>query len=436
MKSSSRVVVNTFFQVANRFLVILVSLVTTALLTRLLGSSGYGSYVFITSFILIFVNLSDIGLTLVGVREASQNKAAAGRIFNNVFGMRLLLSWILFALFNLAVAFLPQFAGLRLPTFIASFVVFFLTVRTTSQGVLQSNLRLDLASSLEVLASFLFLAFLGAFRFLGRPISLQSLMGFWSVSALFSGLFGLVVASRYQPLKLSLDRPEVSRLLRQALPLGAYFLVFSVYDRGIDSFILKTYFPSSVVGYYGLAYKIHGNLVLGAAFLMNSLFPLLASLKGDAVRLKATYEKAFTFLFLAGLSIFGGGLLLAPSVIGLISGSGFSPSVLALRLLLGATFFSYLNHLTGYLLVALGKQKELLGFSLVAFVVNLVLNLVFIPRFSFPAAAVITVLTELTILVFTQNFLTKEYDLRYTPLILLANLKELWQKKQHYFEFL
>lgn len=436
MKSSFRVIANTFSQLASRGLVILASLVTTALLTRLLGSSGYGDYIFITSFILIFVSLSDLGLTIIGVREASLNKGETGKVFGNILILRLLLTLMLFFLFNLAAFILPQFAGLRIPTFAASFVIFFLTLRTISQGILQANLRLDLASILEVFASLVFLVFLGIFLFLNKAVSLNLLMGFWSISALFSSLLGLLIAFRYQPIHLSFHHEEAWRLFKEALPFGMYLLVFSVYDRGVDSFILKTYYPSSVVGYYGLAYKIHGNLVLGAAFLMNSLFPLLASLKNNTEKLRKTYEKAFTVLLLGGGLIFGGGLVFAPWVINIIAGGGFSPSVLATRLLLGATFFSYLNHLTGFLLVALGKQKELLGFSLIAFVVNLLLNLFFIPRFSFPAAAIITILTEATIFLFTQNFLTREFGLKYTLLSLKENWQELWFKKQHYFESL
>ncbi len=436
MKSSLRVLTNTLSQGLNRILVILFSLATTALLTRFLGSSGYGNYTFITSFILIFVSLSDLGLTTIGIRESSQKGGETGEIFGRILALRLFLTLFLFLFLNLAIVFLPQFAGLRLPAFLASFVVFFLTLRTTNQGVLQTRLRLDLASGLEVFASIVFLVLLGFFLFLGKIISLNLLFTFWSISALLSGLLGLVTARRFQPLRLSFDRRQSLTLLKEALPLGAYLLVFSVYDRGIDAFILKSFFSSSVVGYYGLAYKIHGNLVLGAAFLMNSLFPLLASFKNDPARLRRTYEKAFTVLLLAGVAILVGGAFLAPLIIRLVAGESFSPSVMAFRLLLGATFFSYLNHLTGFLMVALGDQKDLLKFSLIAFFTNLVLNLVFIPKYSFVAAAVVTILTELTIFVFTQNYLARKYRLKYTFLSLRYNIRDFFSEKQHYFDSL
>lgn len=435
MKSGLRVIFNTFSQILSRSLVILVSLVTTALLTRLLGSSGYGNYVFITSFILIFANFSDLGLNLIGIRELSLRKKEGERIFGSILLMRLILTLLLFVFFNLA-SNLPQFAGLKTATFIASFVLFFLTTRTVFQGILQTHLRFDLSSSLEVFASLFLLLFLGIFFFIGKVFSLNLLMLIWTVSACLSSVYGFLIARKFEKIKLVFDKRLSLDLLKEALPLGAYLLVFSVYDRGIDSFILKSYFDSSIVGYYGLAYKIHGNLVLGAAFLMSSLFPLISSLKGDSEKLKLIFKKAYTILFLSGFIILIGGVIFAPVIIRLIAGNSFSPSIIALRLLLMGTFFAYLNHLTGYLLIAVGEQKQLLLFSLVAFSVNLILNLIFIPRFSFLAAATITVLTELTILIFTQNFLTKEFGLKYNLQDLKVNLLEIFQKKQHYFDSL
>jgi len=434
MKSSPRVVTNTLAQVFGRAVVIAASLLTTAVLTRLIGVAGYGDYVFITAFVLIFVGLSDLGITTIAVREAAQKRGEEAVIFGNVLVLRFLASFLLFFLLNLAILFLPQFQNLRQPAFLASFVVFFLVLRTTTQGVLQVSLRLDLASLLEVSAAFFFLIGLGGFLWLGKAISLSWLMIFWLGGALLSGCLGLALSSRFVPLRFSLSRRISSRLVEEALPLGFYLLIYSVYDRGIDSFIIKTFSDSAAVGYYGLAYKVHSNLILGAAFLMNSLFPLISSLREGALSLKKTYEKAFTILLLSGLSFLVFGIIFAPLIVKIIAGNSFSPSVVALRILLLATVFSYLNHLTGYTMIAAGKQKKLLSFSLIAFGINLVLNLLLIPRYSFLAAAAVTVLTELGIFLLTQNFLSRQLGLKYSLSTFVGNLRLLFLKKQKYFQ--
>lgn len=432
----SRVVINTFSQILSRSLVILASLLTTAYLTRVLGIAGYGNYVFITSFVMIFVGLSDLGTTVIAVRECSLDSSRRNTIFNTVLIIRLFLTLVLLLIVNLLVLFLPQFTGIRQIALIASFVLPCLALRTTAQAVFQTNLRLDLSSLLEIFSSLVLLLLLVIYFFSQKVISLSWVMLFWTSSALVSGILGLVISTKYVKWDLSLKKDEFVKVFKEALPLGLSLLVYAVYDRGIDNFIIKTYLDSSAVGYYGLAYKIHGNLVLGAAFLMNSLFPLISSAKDDLPKLKVFLEKAFTTLLLAGLGVLILGVVLAPVVIRIIAGNNYLPSILTLRILVLATFFAYINHLTGYTMVALGQQKKLLKFSLIGLIINLVFNIIFIPKLSFYAAAIATVLTEGALFILTYNFLKKRYNFVYSFETFAENLKKIFINKQKFFDSL
>ena len=432
--SHSRIIINTVSQAAGRILVVLTSLLLTAILTRSFGASGYGNYVFLSSVVLVFVGLSDLGTTTIGVKTSIQDKERAKTVFNNVLGLRLILSIILFLIFNLLVFVLPQFEGIRQPAFIASLVVPFLILKTTSQAVLQTSLRLDLSSLSEVFSSLLLLIPVVLFFLLKKAFSLSSLMLFWVISSFFSGVIAFFLSKRYLKLKIALHKTEIKKILMESLPLGAYFLIYAAYDRGIDSFVLKTFRPSNEVGYYGLAYKVHGNLVLGAAFLMNSLFPVIASLKKDSPALKQIYEKIITFLLICGFFILIMGLFLSPFIINVLAGQTFNASITILRVLLVATLISYLNHLTGYLMVCLSEQKKLLAFSVVVFFVNLILNLLFIPRFSFMAAAWVTVLSELIIFILTSIHLSRKYLLSYSLSAFVRNFKILLREKEKFFD--
>ncbi|PIQ69718.1 hypothetical protein COV89_04340 [Candidatus Shapirobacteria bacterium CG11_big_fil_rev_8_21_14_0_20_40_12] len=435
MGLKTKVFKNTVFQIAGRSLTILISLLTTAVLTRTLGVETFGDYVFITSIVLLFVGLTDFGTITIGVREASVSLEKKEKIFGSVLSLRIIISLFIFIAFNLLIYFLPQFAGLREPSLIASFVILFLILRTTMQAVLQVFLRLDLASFLEVIASLLALLFIGSFLLLGIKINLFWLMIFWSVSALASGIAGLYYVKKLISFKLNFNKDDLFKIFKQASPLGVYLLVYAVYDRGIDNFFLKTFVNSEAVGFYGLAYKIHGNLIFGAAFLMNSLFPIISALKNDEERLKLIFKKAFSVLFFFGLLSLFLGTLFAPLIIRIISGAKFVLSVNILRILLFATFFSFLNHLNGYLLISLNEQKKLLVFSLFSLILNLVLNTIFIPRYSFWAAAAVTVLTEGLIFVLTSVYLKRKYQLTISGQELKNNLFLFLKKRKSFFDF-
>lgn len=433
MEQGRKVIFNTLSQVFNRGLVVFASVLTTAVLTRSLGTSAFGNYVFITSFVLIFVGLSDLGTSVIGVREASFQKERKYEIFSNILGLRLLFSFLIFVVYNFLVFNLPQFAGLRIPSFISSFVFPFLVLRTTFQAVLQTYLRLDLSSFLEVIASVFSLGLLGVFIFLKNGLSLEVIMVFWLASAIVSSIAGYFISKRFLKINISFDKSVISDLFKNSIPLGLYLMIYSIYDKGIDSFLLKTFSTSEAVGYYGLAYKIYGNLIFGAAFLMNSLFPIISSLKGEKEKLSKLFKKTFSILLLAGMLVVIFGNIFSPLVVNIISGSTFQVSSVILRILVFAALVSFLNHMTGFLMIALNEQKYLLLFSVVSLMTNLILNVIFIPLFSFWAAAIITVITEATILILTTGFLRRRHGLTFTLKDFKDNLLQLITKKERFF---
>lgn len=410
MNFSSKIAFNTLAQVAGRMISVGLGLLITASLTRFLGAKGYGDYVFITSFVLFFVALSDLGLGTIGVREASRERKTAPQTFGNTLSVKLLLSFVALGILAILVVVLPQFAGLRPVALVAGLVLVFLGLRTSAEIVFQTKLRLEMTSLLQVLST-LILA-LGIYLLKSR-LTLLKVVEFWVLGALFSGVLGIILASRLAKIDLRLNLFLIKRLIKEALPLGLFFLTYSAYDRGIDSFMLKSLVGSTAVGFYGLSYKIHSNLILVAAYLMNSLFPLISSYQNQSrQKLTSLYRQAFGVLFVLGLLIAIATWLLAPLVIEIIGGGEFQVSVLALQILSLATFFAFLNHATGYTLVALGKQKALLRIALLALLTNIVFNWLLIPRFSFYGAAFVTVITEGLVFVFSSVFLFRRMNLK------------------------
>jgi len=433
MEKNWKIGINTFYQSISRFLVIIASVLTTAILTRILGVSGYGNYVFLTSFLLVFVGLSDLGITSVAIREASIDKPRSSKIFGSVFWCRLIVSLLLVFVLNILIVNLPQFSDTRNEVAVGSLVILFLVIRTTVEAVFRSVLRMDWSASLELIASFLFFFLLLFYYFFKIELTLLSLVIFWVLSALISGLFGFLISFRFLSWDFKLDKKLSLKLIREALPLGLYLLIYAVYDKGIDSFMIKTFLNSEAVGYYGLAYKVHGNLILLAAFLANSLFPVLSSLPLGSLELSKLYKKAFSFLLFTAFFIMAAVLLFSPFIVTFLAGNQYFASILVLRILAGATFFSFLNHLTGFFLIAKSKQSVLLKFSLLAFFVNLMLNLLLIPIWGINAAALVTILTEALIFLLTYIYISKEFNLRLNIQDLHECFLLMLKDKLHYF---
>jgi O-antigen/teichoic acid export membrane protein len=85
-----------------------------------------------------------------------------------------------------------------------------------------------------------------------------------------------------------------------------------------------------------------------------------------------------------------------------VLGRDYAGSAIALKLLVWATLPMFMNHALNTLLLAAHKEKVFLWTATICTAFNITANLIFIPRYSFVAAAVVTILTE--VLLFLLNF--------------------------------
>jgi O-antigen/teichoic acid export membrane protein len=264
-----KIAFNTLVQIIGRGVVIGLTIITTALLTRRLGVAGYGDYVFLTAFLTFFSSIADWGTGIISVREASREKNLEKKIFGNALILRLAIATLSFLIINFSVFLLPQFSGLILPAVIASTLLFFWSLRTSCQIIFQTKLRFDQHALVEVFSSSLFVLFLiGVLSF---SSALAWIFLALSTSGFLAALLALALAWRLTSFDFRLDFKLMKKILSESLPTGALLLLFSVYNR-LDIFLLQSIKGAESVGVYGLAYKVHDNLVLGAAFLANAFF--------------------------------------------------------------------------------------------------------------------------------------------------------------------
>ncbi len=116
--------------------------------------------------------------------------------------------------------------------------------------------------------------------------------------------------------------------------------------------------------------------------------------------LKFGYSNSFRYLTILGLPIAVGTTFLANDIILFLYKSAFAPSILILQILIWAIPIIFLNYVLGSSIISIDKQRETVKVLFFAMALNIVLNLIFIPHYSYIAASIITVLTELFAFIF------------------------------------
>jgi O-antigen/teichoic acid export membrane protein len=87
---------------------------------------------------------------------------------------------------------------------------------------------------------------------------------------------------------------------------------------------------------------------------------------------------------------------LAPLLVLILGGQSYLPNAaIALQIMIWSIPFGWINSIVNYILIALGQQSKLTRAFVIGLTFNISANLILIPRFSFVAAAVVTILSEL-----------------------------------------
>ncbi|OGY12784.1 MAG: hypothetical protein A3A58_00345 [Candidatus Blackburnbacteria bacterium RIFCSPLOWO2_01_FULL_41_27] len=397
---------NTLAQGLSRLGTVLVSIFLTGVLYRLLKDDGFGAYSFISALVLLFAHISDWGTNIITVKQASQEKEKQPEIFGSLIIFRFVLAVVSFLLVNVVVRANPSWQSLIHPTTIASFVLLFLSFKTSAQMIFQTLFRLELSAVVDFLASLVFLLLVLLFVFLS-PANLNFIMFAWVLATIVVGVIGMLLAGKVSRINWTLNWKIIKSVSSAAIPTGALLITFSLYNR-IDIVILQYFQGNAEVAPYALAYKVYDNAVLGAAFLMNAIFPHLArEFAEKSKKVAVYYQKAFDLLFLFALAVFLLIFIFAPVIVGVLAGSANNPATGVLRILSVAAFIAYFNHLTGFSLIAAGRQKISLAIALTALSFNVLVNLMFVRQYSFTAAAYATVATEVLVLLISTLVIWK-----------------------------
>jgi len=388
MSLPRKVAWNTLTQATARSVTLALSVLTTVLLTRHLGVSGYGVYVTVTVYLSFFALFFDAGVTTLVVRTLSTDSARID-LFREAVGLRVVLSFpIALVALGLAFLFYGGADGHTTRTAIAIGLPLVLSISVSSAvtALLQARLQMDRAAVAEVAGQLAGVGLIVLFVATGRSV-------YWIVAAAVIGslvnmavLLGLV--SRTAPVS-PLFRPRAwVPLLRQALPLGLALMIAAVYFRA-DAVLLSVMKGPEAVGIYGVAYRLLEAVVAFPGFFYVSIFPLLSQGAGrsDLANVREVTQRAFDLLVLAAVPVVVGTILAAPEIVSALAGDQFDAAVTPLRIVIVGAGLMFVNGLLSYVLIAVKRQTALLWVGVATLALNLALNIALIPAYSYTAAA-------------------------------------------------
>ncbi len=391
----------------------------SVLIVRQLGANAFGQYSAVIAFGIIFAIVSDLGLSPYAVREIARLRdqpdgiEKSKQLYGNILTLRFLLS-ILSIILIVTAAWLTHRPWLMIGAIaLNSLGLMLYSVQGASESVLMGFERLDISSGGKVINQLSFVVFGGLFLFLG--------WGYYGL--IIAGLIGVSVMTwicwkGVQSMGVRSLRPNPQvwmGLLRASLPFGMIGFALGLSYK-FDTLLLSIYRGDAETGFYNAAYNLVFSMVLFSNVINTALYPSLSRQSiNEPHKLVRSYERSLRYLMIFALPVAVGIWAVADQIIPLLFTQSYAPAIPALRIVIWVVPLMFASEFFGYIVLISGKENKAARAVFVSTGLNVMINLLLVPRFGLFAAAVMTVLTEVVLVsqyMWAIRNVVSEFDLR------------------------
>lgn len=406
MSLASKIAKNTFYQVLGKFFGAIIGLIVVGMMTRYLGQTGFGYYTTTIAFLQFFGVLADFGLQMTTTKMISRPDADERKILNNAFTLRICSAFIFLGSATILGWFFPYPSVIKRGLAIAAFSFFFISLQSVLISFFQKKMEAKKIALAEITGRLVLL--LGVILTITYGQGVLYLLLAVALGSFVNFFFLFISAESHISLRFEFDFKIWRQIWSATWPLAVTIALTLIYFRA-DTLILSLFRPQSEVGLYGAAYKVVEALVQFPYLFLGFILPFLSNFFiADKKMFGAVLQKSFDFLFILAAPMALGTLVLGEKIVALIAGSEFIISGDILKILIFAVAAIYLGALFGYAIVASDLQKKMIRFYIFNALLSLILYLTLIPLYSYWAAALITVLSEL-IMALSAFYILKKY---------------------------
>ncbi len=391
-----------------------IDFVFAAFYLRLLGPGDAGSYATAITIASLYEIIANWGLNTLIIREVSQDKSQASRYLLNTSLLRLgtgLVGSLPVVLYVLGRTWgdNPLDAATQWAIVLLMVGMVFSGMGQGLTGLFYAYEQAEMPAAITTVTTILKVAFGVLVLVLG-----WGFVGLAGVSILVNLLtLAVLTTAALRQFRLPgpwrIDPGLQRQMLTASYPLMLNHLLATVFFL-VDVPLLQQFKGDEQVGWYDSAYKYVRAFNVIPAFFTFALFPVISrqvqSALADARR---TFRMSVKLLTLVALPLAAVTTLLAEVLIGLLGGAAFLPDgAIALRIMVWSIPFGWLNSVTNYVLIALGQERMQTRAFAIGVGFNLIANLIFLRLYGYRAAAVITIASEIVLLVVFHIYLVRK----------------------------
>lgn len=394
--SRSRIISNTGWILFGNIFNKVSSIVLLYILSRYLGADGFGQFSFIFFYLMLFNCIAEMGLTPILIKYLHTNTGKASEVQGKGISIGLVFTILAILLAWSGAYILNYESDIRYLIFIASIGLIISFRDVTFRWIIEAPFRANLKMAYPVLLGILseILGLILILFAIYKSSSIEVIVAVYVLSNLPG--FVLLLTSSIRAINPSFHSDSINsyRIIREAFPIGLSNIMTVLYLVA-GSLILFHFRGANEVGYYALAFRLITSLRIIPEAMMHSLFPLLAKAHPEEPQQAVSiFKTAVRYGAFIAFPLAVGTVIVAPSIVVLMSGDSFKPAATALAILIWATFLAFFNIILRFTFNAISLQKYSLWISVSMILTSVLLSFLLIPKYGFVGASYALVLTE------------------------------------------
>lgn len=374
---------------------------------RLLGVAEFGAYNFVISFAAFFQVLAAFGIPTLMVREVIKKRKHAKDVrmlFHNALVLKLILALISFiAMLFISLIFMKNSIYFILIPLAGIFTI----TQTFNEFLIAFSNgyeKMELEALSNVLEGIIFLVIMIPCILIYQNL-IQIFIGFIivSVTTFLCNLyiFRFYVLKEKIFVKIRPQLGKIESLFHDGKYLALAGFTFIMYNSS-DQVLIHLFHGNNDTGIYSAAYHIIFIYFVLSSIIRKTTAPFLAR-----NTIYANFEKLRTCAVIIGLLVFMSTYFGSGIFISVFFGQKYVPSIILVKMLSFVLIPIFYNALSANLLVMKGLQRQFSIFLIIGLCFNFFINIIFIPKYSYFAAALSTVAAESLIAILIHLYIKR-----------------------------
>lgn len=392
--------INITLNIVRVLLSVIFPLITFPYVSRVLMADNLGKVNYAMSVVNYFALIAALGVSTYGVREGARlrkNKSEFEVFANEIFTVNVVTTLISYILLFITLIVVRDFDNYRLLILLQSVSIILTTIGVDwINSVFEDYLYITIRSFLIQITLLIIM-----FCVIKRP---EDYYKYAFLTVLSNGItctLNFFYTRKYCRVKI-IKKCNFAKHIKGLAIFFANNLAINVYLNA-DVTMLGLYCNDCTVGIYAVAVKVYNVLKAVIAAMFTACIPRLSAYYGEGreKEYKDLLNDIISNCTLLMIPMICGLVILAKPIVLILSGPGYVEATASLRLIcLGIVGAIYGGIMTNCVNLPMKREKYNLNATVLAALINVILNLFFIPLFQEKGAAITTVIAEFTVLIY------------------------------------